>query len=299
MCGGWLNWRIYYQENGLTLTEKFATNLELYTQELKFNYAAYLVSDINGISLKVAKYNGADRVDLIENNEFGYCSLVKATKQILSKLDIENKVLTRITSKERIEKRQIDSISLREAVINAIVHNDYSSEIPPKFELFSDRLEITSAGGLPSGFNREEFFEGYSAPRNKEIMRIFKDLQLVEYLGSGIPRILSRYNQSIFTFTDHFIRVIFKFEKVESFDDYNQKLQDKLGEKLYEKLGENRQKIVQLIKNNPDITIQELSREVNISKTAIENNIRLLKQQGFIKRIGGDKGGRWEILKTL
>ena len=101
---------------------------------------------------------------------------------------------------------------------------------------------------------------------------------------------------SIFTFTDHFIRVKFKFEKVESFDDNNQKQQDKLGEKLYEKLGENRQKILQLIKNNPDITIQELSRELGISTTAIEKNIKLLKQKGYIKRIGSDKGGSWVII---
>jgi ATP-dependent DNA helicase RecG len=78
--------------------------------------------------------------------------------------------------------------------------------------------------------------------------------------------------------------------KIESFDDNNQKLQDKLGE--------NRQKILQLIKHNPDITIKELSLEVGISTTAIEKNIKLLKQKGYIKRSGGDKGGRWEILKS-
>jgi predicted HTH transcriptional regulator len=41
------------------------------------------------------------------------------------------------------------------------------------------------------GLKQKEFFEGYSIPRNKELMRLFKDLQLVEHLGSGIPRILS------------------------------------------------------------------------------------------------------------
>jgi len=41
-----------------------------------------------------------------------------------------------------------------------IIHNDFSNEIPPKFELFSDRLEITSAGAIPAGFDEEEFFMG-------------------------------------------------------------------------------------------------------------------------------------------
>ena len=50
---------------------------------------------------------------------------------------------------------------MREIVINAIVHNDYyTNEVPPKFEIFSDRIEITSAGRLPIGMTKEEFLIG-------------------------------------------------------------------------------------------------------------------------------------------
>jgi predicted HTH transcriptional regulator len=93
-------------------------------------------------------------------------------------------------------------------VINAIVHNDYSFEVPPKFEIFPDRLEITSAGRLPESLTKEEFFSGISIPRNKELMRIYRDVELVESLGSGIPRILKAYGEDCFTFTDNFIRII-------------------------------------------------------------------------------------------
>jgi len=65
----------------------------------------------------------------------------------------------------------------------------------PKFEFFADRLEITSGGGLPFGFSQEDFFNGFSSPRNKEIMRIFRDLEIVEQLGSGIPRIIEKYGK--------------------------------------------------------------------------------------------------------
>jgi len=112
-----------------------------------------------------------------------YESLIKATKQVLDKIELENKIATRITAKERKETRRWDAIALREAVINAFVHNDYTTEIPPKFEIFADRIEISSTGGLPDGLSQDEFFEGFSVPRNKEIMRVFKDLDLVEQLG--------------------------------------------------------------------------------------------------------------------
>jgi len=209
--------KIYYSETHLKLNDKFAHNLELLTEDGELNYAAYLLSDSNGLSIKVAKYSSLDRVDLIENEEYGYCSLIKATKQVLAKLAIENKTFAKITPQKRQERKLIDPVALREAVINAIIHNNYTNEIPPKFELFPNRLEITSAGGLPAEFNEDEFFMGYSVPRNKELMRIFKDLEMVEYLGSGVPRILRKYPRSIFTFTPNFIRITFPFE--ESLED--------------------------------------------------------------------------------
>ncbi|WP_236027267.1 Fic family protein [Gelidibacter pelagius] len=78
----------------------------------------------------------------------------------------------------------------------------------PKFELFDNRLEITSNGGLPDWLSKDEFFEGFSIPRNKELMRIFKDLDLVEQLGSGIPRILQVYDKDVFQFSDNFLRIV-------------------------------------------------------------------------------------------
>ena len=199
--------RIYYDERGKRLNDNFKRTLELLTDDGKYNYVAYLLADENGNSIKVAKYSSLDRCDLVENNEYGYCSLIKATKSVLSKLDIENKVAATITPMERIETPLWNKVALREAVINAIVHNDYSFEVPPKFEIFPDRLEITSAGRLPESLTREEFFNGISIPRNKELMRIYRDVELVESLGSGIPRILRAYGEDCFKFTDNFIRI--------------------------------------------------------------------------------------------
>ena len=207
--------KIYYEGAKKTLNQKFISNLELLTDEGKYNYVAYLLADINGISIKVAKYDGLDRVDLMENNEYGYCSLIKATKQVLDKIEVENKTLAKITSKEREEKRLWSSVALREAIINAIVHNDYTSEVPPKFEFFDNRIEITSFGSLPQGMTEKEFFEGYSVPRNKELMRVFRDLDLVEHLGSGVPRILRSYGKECFKFSENFLRMTFPaFEQV-------------------------------------------------------------------------------------
>ncbi|MFI3327241.1 MAG: putative DNA binding domain-containing protein, partial [Clostridia bacterium] len=168
--------QIYYQNKDLTLNEKFRENLDLLTKDENYNYIAYLLADDNGTSIKVAKYAGTTKVDLIENEEYGYCSLIKATKSVLDKFDIENRTSAKITSKERIERKLVDRVALREAVINAMVHNDYTYEVPPLFEIFSDRIVITSYGGLLNGLSEEDFFNCRSMPRNRELMRVFKDV---------------------------------------------------------------------------------------------------------------------------
>lgn len=203
--------QIYYQAKGLTLNDHFAENLDLLTEDGRYNYIAYLLSDNNGASIKLAKYAGKDKVDLIENEEYGYCSLIKAAKSVLDRLEIENRTFATITSKERKELRLVDPIALRETVINAIVHNEYSREVTPVFEIFSDRIEVTSYGGLPTGLSETDFFSCRSMPRNRELMRVFKDIGLVEQLGSGMSRILKAYDRSAFDLSEHFVVVSFRY----------------------------------------------------------------------------------------
>lgn len=100
-------------------------------------------------------------------------------------------------------------MAIREAVINSMVYNEFAGEIPPQFELVFDRIDITSVGTLPEGLREEDCFNGVSIPKNRELMRVFRDLELVEKLGSGVPRILESYGRECFRFMDHCIRMTF------------------------------------------------------------------------------------------
>lgn len=281
---------IYYSSKGYKLNKNFAKNLELLTDEGKYNYIAYLLADENAVSIKVAKYKGVDRVELIENNEYGYCSLIKATKAVLDKLDVENTTFAKITPKERIEKTLWDKVAIKEAVINAIIHNDYTNEIPPKFEIFDDRLEITSAGGLPLGLSREEFFSGVSNPRNREIMRVYKDLRMVEQLGSGIPRILRAYSKESFIFMPNFIRMVFyKSGAIGS------SIGGSISGSMDTQYLTDRQKdILDLIKQNPKISYRKMAQVLDIADSAVKKHLNKLKKLGVIERIGGTRG-YWKI----
>lgn len=283
---------IYYDSIGKLLTKQFGKSLELLTPENKYNYAAYLMADNNNISVKVAKYADRTRVELIENEEYGFCSLIKATKQVLDKVEVENKTFTKITSKERIEKKQWNRVALREAIINAMVHNDYTFELAPKFEFFSDRFEITSYGGLPQGLSKEEFYLGISIPRSKEIMRIYRDMDLVEQLGSGVPRILQSYGKECFYFSDNFIRMSFPKE------DISDNVVDNVIDNVVDNVIEISSKILELLHKNNKYTAIEMAEKLGLTQRTVQRYLKLLQEQNKIDRIGPARGGYWKVLKN-
>ena len=272
--------KIYYEEKGLKLNEKFASNLELLTDDGYYNYVAYLMADSNGVSIKVAKYAGTNKVDLIENNEYGYCSLIKATKRVLEKLEIENKTAALITSTTRKEQPLWNKVALREAVINAIVHNDYTTENPPVFEIFSDRIEITSTGGLSIIKNIDDFFSGYSNPTSRELMRIYKDLELVEHLGSGLNRILEAYDKDSFVIKQNYMKNIF-YKNETPLDGV---------------VSGGVTELLEFIQTNPGLKANELSKHIDTPLRTVQRWLKQLKDENKIEFQGAPKTGGYVVI---
>ena len=317
---------IYYESKGLALNDAFAQTLDLLTDDGRYNYVAFLLADENNVSIKVAKYSGTDRLDLISNNEFGYCSLLKATDLVLDKLNTENYIQTRKTEKFRIDTPLWNKLAVREAVINAIVHNDYTNEVPPKFEIFSDRLEITSYGKIPAGLTEDEFFSGVSIPRNKELMRVFRDVEMVEALGSGMPVILSNYGRQSYEFLPHFIRQIIPSRALG--DDTKMspnvpKNVPKMSPKCHQnvtksnalgninELTDRQRDILSIIVQNDtknvqldvqldvQLTTTTIAKQLSVNYKTIQRDLTILLNNQLIKRVGGNRYGYWTIGERL
>jgi predicted HTH transcriptional regulator len=206
---------IYYQEKGFDATsEFFLQNLGLYTDEGKFNWVAYLMADTNSIPITVARFRGTNKLDIVERNEYGYTCLIKAAREVLDKLEMVNTTTVRVTGEaQRREISVVEKPALREAVLNAIIHNDYLFMTSPVFEIYDDRIVVLSSGGLPPGLSKDQFFKGRSLPRSRELMRIFTDMELGEQLGSGMQKILRAYPTEIFDISGSFIQATFYYDK--------------------------------------------------------------------------------------
>lgn len=286
--------KIYYQENGYEINDNFLKKLDLYDDNDEFNYIAYLLSDNNNISVQFAKYEGNDVYNLIENEDFGFCSLIKIADNILNKIMIENKTYTKIETPTRKEIKMYDYNAVKELITNALIHNDWSNGYSPKFEIFESKLVISSNGGIQEGVSQEEFLEGFSNPRNPELMRIFRDLNFVEQLGTGIQRVLKTYDKNIFEFFPNHIRVTVPFSRNEF--KKNPILSISVTNENLNKLQKS---IIKLIMDNPNITQEELARLLDVNKRTIIRNFKGLLDKKYIERVGANKNGQWKINRNM
>jgi len=150
--------------------------------------------------------------------------------------------------------------------------------------------------------SKQEFFEGFSVPRNKELMRIFKDLELVEQLGSGIPRILEHYSKESFSFSDNFLRMTLIAKEVT--DESTVKADDREGGvrggatggviDTTDVLTKRQKEVLKLIANNTAITYTEIAEALTINESAVGKHITAIKNKGFLTRQGGTQG-YWQI----
>ncbi len=138
--------------------------------------------------------------------------------------------------------------------------------------------------------------------RNPLIVDLFSRIHFGEKMGTGMKRmrdICKKENAPFprIEYTDTHFYITFNQSK--EYLKMAGKVAEGLVERLGEKLGENEEKILEIISKNRYVTIDELSHQLKISTTAVENNLASLKLKSVLKRVGPDKGGYWEVARRF
>ena len=192
-------------------------------------------------------------------------------------------------SQPRKELWEIPETVFKEAIINALAHRDYYEKgARITIELFEDRVEISNPGGLVSGIPRNEFGKR-SLSRNPLVFGLFERIRMVEQIGSGVIRMRDLMTEAGLTPPEFTVDGLFTVVLRRPFDF------EKWVEKWVEKLTDNRVKILKEVHKNYKVTKRELEQEINLSASAIDNNMDVLKELGLLEREGSDKGGYWKI----
>lgn len=176
-----------------------------------------------------------------------------------------------------------------ELLVNALIHRDYLVNATIRLFIFDDRIEIISPGHLPNNLTVEKIRSGVSNIRNP-ILVSYAAKGLLPYrgLGSGIKRALEDWPD--ISFTDD--REGSVFTATVHRKEGNAGPAEESAQKSAQK---STQKIIELMQNDPAITIADLALRVGITEGAIKKQIRKMKAKGSIQRIGPDKGGRWQV----
>ncbi len=278
-----------YAGNNLTLREStFKQNLNLLTRDGTYNLMAGILADVNSYSIKVAVFRGTDKTDLVKRNEYGYKCMLVAVKQVLDYMEALNDTVVNVSGSLRKESRLFDFSCFREAWLNACLHNRWSRQTPPAVYMFEDRIEIISVGGLPDGLTLEEFYGGKSKPVNLELQQIMVQLDYIEQTGHGVPLIVSRYGKEVFDITENFITVTIPLNQ-------KRKVTNSFSQTAIRTIDSSDGKILELMKENANISVKEISRSVGLGTTTITKRIRCLKEEGVVERKGSKRTGQWIV----
>jgi len=268
---------------------------------------------IPGAVVRCARFMGNDMDEFIDQRIITGSLFTQAEETIaFFKKNIRRSA--KIEGLYRTEEYEYPEKAIREALVNALCHRDYSRRgADIKFAIFDNRIEITSPGGLLPNVNIEDLGTGVSEFRNKIIGKIFNESGLIEGYGTGILRIRKYIEEKGLVppeFRDYngFFKVIFynaekEVEKEEREVEKEEREVEKEGrevekeEREVEKLTEHQKMILDLIKNNPPISKKEMSENLGIRPSSIDKNITTLKKKGYLMRVGPAKGGHWEIIR--
>lgn len=182
-------------ENNIEHEEKNLKSLGLLNKENKYINLGLLLSDQSPIIVKFAKYD--KNLNFLVNKEFK-CSLLKCLDLALENAANYNDVAAIIdnTSGKRIETISYPGVSLREAILNAFAHANYFIRSNIKIEFYEYKVKITNPGGIFQA-TLKQIFDDVQTYRNPGLVNILSKLQYIENFGTGIPRILLAYENSV------------------------------------------------------------------------------------------------------
>ena len=259
---------------------------------------------IRQAQMTMIAFKGTDRLHIYDRLDV-QDDLLSQFNQAVGFLEKHLNIRSEIKGVQRKDIYEIPFEALREGLLNALMHRDYSiAGTQVSVDIFDDRVEITNPGGLAKGLTQKALGKGLSIRRNELIADLFSRLHMVERAGSGIRR-MKRFlaeaglQEPQFEI-DGFFRAVFR--RSPEFALKASTTAKEAAETAAQKTTQiatqkTTQKILTAIAANPKITRKELAQHLGITADGIKYHLRQMQRLRVIQRVGPDKGGRWEILK--
>lgn len=183
----------YFHKHDVQWGDKQRRTLGLVNENELYTNTALLLSDQCNHTIKSAVFSGTTKASaFIDRQEFTG-SILRQLEDAYRFLELNNTQSATFDGLYRSDHHAWPPSALREALLNAIVHRDYDSTGTTFINIYADRAEFISPGGLPLNIALADALNGMSMPRNRTLADVFYRLRLIESYGMGIPSITRQY----------------------------------------------------------------------------------------------------------
>lgn len=201
-------------------------------------------------------------------------------------------------SPQRSNKNEYDLLALREALINAVVHRDYSVYNNQQIEIgiYDNRIDIKSTGSLLGGHTVEDLKEFKTiGRRNQALCNVMRELGYIESRGRGIEKIINPKEPWI---KKPEFQNSYNFFMITLYSNFY-KENESLPEQYLEFLDQTDLQILDVLKDNPSITQRVLAEKLEISRQTLSNRINKLVEWNLLRKEGSSQNMRYIVLVNV
>lgn len=287
-----------FQFHEIELGPQQMRTLKLVENDGLYSNLALLLSDQNPHTIKVAVFQGTKQMIFKDRREFGG-SLMKQMNEVYEYIDFRNQIRATIEKLSRIDVRDYPVIAVREALLNLLVHRDYSFSASALISIYDDRIEFVSIGGLMPGIDLEDIMAGISVCRNQNLANVFYRLHLIEAYGTGLTKIMEAYEETsekpVISTTKNSFKI--------TLPNVNAKYETKAVPEPIEnslsapvlKIDNNEQRVLSYVREHGAITRLEAEELLDTSASTASRLIKKMVKAGLLLPHGKARSTRYTL----
>lgn len=262
--------------------------LKLIGEDGLYTNLALLLSDQCETTTKVALFQGTDKEVFRDRKEFTG-SILKQLEEVYQFINLLNKTKATFSGLDRTDMRDYPEEAVRESLLNSIVHRDYSFSGSNLVNIYENRMEFVSLGGLVSGLELKSIFLGVSQSRNPNLAAVFYRMRLIESYGTGIGKIERAYKTYQFQPEFETAKGVFRVTLPNRNEEQEREKQTTESVDTMVFLNEQKSLIVQYAKENGSVTRKEVEDLIGAGTTKAFRLLKELCEAGKLEQKGNGK----------
>lgn len=269
--------------------------LKLLTADGVYTNLGLLLSEQCVHTVKVAIFQGTDQSVFKDRREFTG-SLMQQMNEVYDYIDFRNQTQATFDKLRRIDTRDYPEVAVREALLNLLVHRDYSFRASAIISIYTDRIEFVSIGGLLPGVELNDVLMGVSVCRNPNLANVFYRLELIEAYGTGMQKIMSAYKDKNCTpkieTTNNAFKIILP--------NINYSASEETSEPVTEQPPKNRaetseQIVLDYLMENGTITRADVEEMLDVGTATAYRVLKRMLDSGVLAQSGKGKNTKYSL----